>query len=230
MRHSSRDCAGWDNRFSVSAPGAWRCSSSSAGVLHVRAQARLARAEAAVQRAETLATMGRMAASIAHEIRNPLGIIRATATRLKKLYDTPDSPDEKFGYIADEVDRLSNGLVGYLGFARDEPPRLVALDLAALVQGTLRLMQPEPDAARVTLATDLPPTCTVRGDTQWLRQMLMNLVLNAVQAMDGGGRLHVQVPRMNLDLFFSVEPEDHADDRNDTTTLLLSAALTFALY
>lgn len=163
------------------------------GILHMRAQARLARAEAAVQRAETLAAMGRMAAAIAHEIRNPLGIIRATATRLKKVYASPDAPDEKFDYIADEVDRLSTVLDGYLGFARDEPPRLVALDLVTLVQGTLRLMQPELEAARVTLVTDLPANCAVRGDMQRLRQMLMNLVLNAVQAMDGGGSLHVQL-------------------------------------
>ena len=163
------------------------------GGLHARAQARLAHAEAAVQRAETLAAMGRMAAGIAHEIRNPLGIIRATASRLKKLYDAPDAPDEKFDFIADEVDRLSTVLDGYLGFARDEPPRLVALDWVPLVHSTLRLMQPELDAAHVTLTTDLPASCTVRGDAQRLRQLLMNLVLNAVQAMEGGGRLHVQL-------------------------------------
>jgi signal transduction histidine kinase len=164
-----------------------------AGVLFLRVHSRLARAEAAVQRAETLAAMGRMAAAIAHEIRNPLGIIRGTATRLKKLYDDPERPDEKFDYIADEVDRLSAVLDGYLGFARDEPPRLARLDLTPLVQRTLRLMQPELDGARVTLSTDLPTSCNVAGDPQRLRQLLMNVILNAVQAMDGGGKLHVQL-------------------------------------
>ena len=163
------------------------------GVIHARAQSRLSRAEAAVQRAETLASMGRMAAAIAHEIRNPLGIMRATATRLKKLYDDPDAPDEKFDYIAEEVDRLSAVLDSYLGFARDEPPRLAPLDLAQLVQRTLRLMQPELDSARVALSTDLTATCSVSGDAQRLRQLLMNLVLNAVQAMGDGGKLHVQL-------------------------------------
>jgi len=163
------------------------------GIFHARAQSRLARAEAAVQRAETLASMGRMAAGIAHEIRNPLGIIRATATRLKKLHGDPASPDEKFDYIEEEVDRLSAVLDGYLGFARDEAPRFASLDLVALVQRTLRLMQPELESARVSLETEMPASCSVRGDAQRLRQLLMNLVLNAVQAMNGGGRLRVQV-------------------------------------
>ena len=163
------------------------------GIFHARAQSRLARAEAAVQRAETLASMGRMAAAIAHEIRNPLGIIRATATRLKKRHDDPASPDEKFDYIEEEVDRLSAVLDGYLGFARDEPPRFATLDLVDIVQRTLRLMQPELEAAGVSLETELPASCPVRGDAQRLRQLLMNLVLNAVQAMNGGGRLQVRV-------------------------------------
>lgn len=164
-----------------------------AGALHLRAQSRLARAEAAVQRAETLAAMGRMAAAIAHEIRNPLGIIRGTATRLKKLYDHPERRDEKFDYIEEEVDRLSAVLDGYLGFARDEPARLAPLDLAPLVQHTLRLMQPELDGAQVSLTVDLPAPCRVNGDPQRLRQLLMNLILNAVQAMAGGGSLRVQL-------------------------------------
>jgi signal transduction histidine kinase len=163
------------------------------GIFHNRAQARLARAEAAVQRSETLAAMGRMTAGIAHEIRNPLGIIRATATRLKKRYDDASNPDERFDYIADEVDRLSAVLDGYLGFARDDPPRMEALDLVPLVQRTLRWMQPEFEASPVETTTDLPETCIVRGDTQRLRQLLMNLILNAAQAMPEGGRLHLQL-------------------------------------
>jgi len=163
------------------------------GIFYNRAQTRLARAEAAVQRSETLAAMGRMTAGIAHEIRNPLGIIRATSTRLKKHYDDAASPDERFDYIAEEVDRLSAVLDGYLGFARDDPPHMETLDLVPLLQRTLRLMQPELEAARVQTAVTLPETCSIRGDVQRLRQLLMNLVLNAVQAMPTGGRLSLHL-------------------------------------
>ncbi|MFQ5600201.1 MAG: PAS domain-containing sensor histidine kinase [Candidatus Krumholzibacteriia bacterium] len=175
------------------------------GALLGRMQSRLARAEAAVQRAETLAAMGRMAAGISHEIRNPLGIIQATASRLKKRYDDPESPDEKFGFIADEVERLNGILTGYLSFARDEPPNLQPMDLVAVVQRTLRMIRPELEEPRVTLEVDLPESCMVRGDAQRFQQLAMNLVLNSVQAMPDGGHLRVQMRPENssVELVFS---------------------------
>jgi len=163
------------------------------GIFHARVQDRLARAEASVQQAESLAAMGRMTAGIAHEIRNPLGIIRATATRLKKVYADPSAPDEKFDYIAEEVDRLSAVLDGYLGFARDAPSRLESLDLVPLVRRTFLLLQPELEAAKVMVEMDLPETSILRGDPQRLRQVLINLALNAMQAMPEGGTLHLRL-------------------------------------
>lgn len=163
------------------------------GVFFARMQARLTRVFAALQRSESLASMGRMTAGIAHEIRNPLGIIRATATRLKKQYDDPEEPDERFDYIAEEVDRLNMVLSRYLSFARDDPPQLEPLQLVPIVQRTLKLMEPEIQDANVQLETDLPEQCRVRGDAQRLQQLLLNLVLNSMQAMPQGGTLTVSL-------------------------------------
>jgi signal transduction histidine kinase len=163
------------------------------GVFFARMQARLTRTRAALQRSESLASMGRMTAGIAHEIRNPLGIIRATATRLKKQYDDPDEPDERFDYIPEEVDRLNMVLTRYLSFARDEPPQLEPLQLVPIVQRTLKLMEPEIQDANVQLETHLPEGCWVRGDAQRLQQLLLNLVLNSMQAMPEGGTLTVSL-------------------------------------
>jgi signal transduction histidine kinase len=163
------------------------------GYFFARMEASLARADAAVQRAETLAAMGRMAAGIAHEIRNPLGIIKATAARLKKRYDDPSAPDEKFEYIGDEVERLNAILTGYLHFARDEPPRLEVLDLVPLLQRSLQLMAPELDGCGVRVELQAPARLDVQGDAQRLQQVVMNVVLNAVQAMPQGGVLQVRL-------------------------------------
>jgi len=163
------------------------------GLLFARIEASLARADAAVQRAENLAAMGRLAAGIAHEIRNPLGIIKATASRLQKLYADPQRPDEKFEYIAAEVDRLNAILGGYLSFAKDEPPSLEELDLVPVLQRTLRLMGPELEAPGIGLEVDAPASCPIRGDPQRLQQVIMNVVLNSVQAMPGGGLLRVRL-------------------------------------
>lgn len=160
-------------------------------LLFAGVQRRLVRAETQVQRAETLAAMGRMTAGIAHEIRNPLGIIRATASRLKKRYDSPTQPDERFDFITQEVDRLSGILSGYLAFARDEPLRAEPVDLAPVVGRAVRMMQPELGGIEVDL--QLPPTCVARADAQRLQQLLMNLLINSAQAMPEGGRLRLEL-------------------------------------
>jgi len=163
------------------------------GLTFARLQGSLRRAEAAVLHAERLAAMGRMAAGIAHEIRNPLGIIKATNARLRKRYDDPAQPNERFVYIDEEVDRLNGILTGYLQFARDEPPQLRPLDLVPLVERGLRLARPELEATGVDVALELPASCRVRGDAQRLQQVILNLVLNSVQAMPEGGRLEVRL-------------------------------------
>lgn len=163
------------------------------GLTFARLQTSLQRAQAAVQQAETLAAMGRMAAGIAHEIRNPLGIINATAARLKKRYDNPAEPDERFDYIADEVGRLNSILTGYLNFARDEPSERGPVDLVAVVERSLRWAAPELEAAGVRSELQLPAQCTVAGDAQRLQQLILNLVLNAVQAMPQGGTLVIRL-------------------------------------
>jgi len=167
------------------------------GVLFARAQASLQRAEAAVQRAETLAAMGRMTAGIAHEIRNPLGIIQATAARLKKRYEDPARPDERFDYIRDEVERLNAILTGYLQFAKDEPPRLEPADLVPLVERSLRSVAPELERAHIDLAVQLPASAAVRADAPRLQQVCLNVLLNAVQAMPEGGRITVQMTQVD---------------------------------
>ena len=84
-------------------------------------------------------------------------------------------------------------MTSYLSFARDEPPQLAPLQLIPVVHRTLKLMEPEIEAANVQLETRLPDECWVRGDAQRLQQLIMNLVLNSVQAMPTGGRLQVSL-------------------------------------
>lgn len=156
---------------------------------------RLARAHVALARSEQLSAMGRMAAGIAHEIRNPLGIIKNTAQLLREELRDAQVETDLVEYIPEEVDRLNETLTGYLEFAKDAPLRLERVDLAKLVRRTLELVKRDVDGAGIEVRHDLGAAGEVilDADSRKLQQVVLNLVLNAVQAMPGGGTLAVGV-------------------------------------
>ncbi len=155
---------------------------------------RLARARQALLRNETLSAMGRMTAGIAHEIRNPLGIIKNTAQLLKEDLEEKGVEAELIEYIPEEVDRLNEILTGYLDFARQAPPRRVELDLTRLLRRTLKLFETDFKDHAIEVEENFPATpVKVDGDPHRLQQVFLNLILNALQAMPQGGRLSLEL-------------------------------------
>ena len=156
---------------------------------------RLARAHAALARSEQLGAMGRMAAGIAHEIRNPLGIIKNTAQLLREELDDAGVDSDLVRYIPEEVDRLNETLTGYLEFARDAPLRPETVDLVRLVRRTLKLVERDLQSAGVEVKSNLDSVdrLALWADPRRLQQVVLNLVLNAVQAMPEGGTLDLRL-------------------------------------
>jgi signal transduction histidine kinase len=144
---------------------------------------------------ERLAALGQMAAGLAHEIRNPLGSIKGAAQVLQPIgQSTDDSPTKEFlEIIVEEVDRLNKIVSQFLDYARPYRGDQNPLDVNDVVRKTLQLLEKEEGATRVEISTNfvegLPP---VRADAEQLRQVFLNLALNALQAMPHGGKLHVQ--------------------------------------
>ncbi|HET9233340.1 MAG TPA: ATP-binding protein [Candidatus Eisenbacteria bacterium] len=146
-----------------------------------------------LRRAETLASMGQMTAMLAHEIRNPLGIIRGAAERVAKRHGIES--DEVFQFIPEEVDRLERTLNAYLDFAR--PRSLSEIDdLKRAITRTLEFLDVELRRKGIDVQTELEPgPFPVYGDAHLLRQALLNIFLNARDAMANGGRLTVRLER-----------------------------------
>ena len=142
---------------------------------------------------DRLAALGEMAAGLAHEIRNPLGSIKASAQYLSETERNPDEGQEFLDIIVDEVDRLNRVVGSFLDYARPGHTDPEPIFVNSAVQRTLQLMRPECDASNVTLHItvdhDLP---RVRIDIEHLRQVLINLVQNALQAMSGGGDIFIE--------------------------------------
>jgi signal transduction histidine kinase len=145
---------------------------------------------------DRLAALGEMAAGLAHEIRNPLGAIKASAQYLAESVPASGCGEghrEFLDIIVEEVDRLDRVVSSFLDYARpSQPSDVPPIDVNATVKRTLQLLASQFGdgvEVEVDLATELP---RVRIDAERLRQVLINLALNAVQAMEGQGRLEIR--------------------------------------
>ena len=138
-----------------------------------------------VIRSERLATVGRMAAQITHEVRNPLASIGLYAELLgDEIADRGDEPKRLVASIISEVDRLTEITETYLRFARLPRPKLEREDLGAIVTGVLEFSRAELSQAGIALELEVAPGLPeVAADEAQLRQALLNLVRNAREAM-----------------------------------------------
>ncbi|MDH5492420.1 MAG: ATP-binding protein, partial [Myxococcales bacterium] len=151
---------------------------------------------------DRLTALGEMSAGLAHEIRNPLGAIKASAQYLTEPGADAEERMEFLEIIVDEVDRLDRVVASFLDYARPGGGDPAPIDVGAAIGRTLQILEPECAASNVLvslgLEEELPP---VRVDPERLRQVLFNLVRNALQAMEAGGELSVRThPRRSHDL------------------------------
>jgi len=144
---------------------------------------------------ERLATIGRMASQIAHEVRNPLASIGLNAELLVDEVPGKDSEARRLvTAIAKEVDRLSEITESYLGFVRLPQSKKEREDFGALVSSVMAFSRAELERAGVRVDLDLQADLPdVWADESQLRQALLNLVRNAMEAMPGGGTLALRV-------------------------------------
>jgi signal transduction histidine kinase len=146
-----------------------------------------------IMQAEKMVAIGELAAGIAHEIRNPLGIITGSAETVRKHADRKIR-EEMTNYILEESKRI-NGLINtFLDFARTKEPKLVSCDLREVLEKTLLLLSPQAKTSGVEIKKEIPQKLLqVSIDADQMRQAFTNLGVNALEAMPQGGVLKVTV-------------------------------------
>jgi signal transduction histidine kinase len=153
-----------------------------------------------------LTAITRLTGRVAHEIKNPLNSIalRLELLRARLLPGAPEAETE-INVIAQEVTRLDRVVRTFLDFTRPVELCSTAIDLAALARELIEVIRPEADAARVTIATSgLDAPLRLRGDADLLKQAVMNILRNALDAMPGGGRLAVRLARQGGEVLLEV--------------------------
>jgi two-component system sensor histidine kinase PilS (NtrC family) len=168
--------------------------------------------EQELRRSERLAGIGQLAADIAHEIRNPLAAISGSVQILEaSLGEDEGDPEPRrlMSIVLREIDRLNELITEFLQFARPAPSKPTQVDLGSVIQdlvGMFEVARPE----GVEIEVDLRTKLNALADPTQVRQILWNLILNAVQAMPEGGRICISVAEV------AAEPQEGASGgRND---------------
>lgn len=147
--------------------------------------------EERMRRADRLATVGRLAANLAHEIRNPLASLTGAIEALTSGLVAGEERERLSRIVLREADRLNEMIRAFLEYARPAPLRLEAADVAAVLDDVLVLLEHRDLPPALKIVRDYPPALVWRVDAHRLRQAVWNLCLNAVQAMPEGGELVV---------------------------------------
>lgn len=150
------------------------------------------KANESLRRAERLRTLGEMAAGMAHEVKNPLAAIRSSAQILAGHATGKDA--EFAGIVVSEVDRLNKVVNEFLEYARPAPLRREPVKLSAVLDSCLELLAPVVEQAGVAVERKYSAReGTVDADPNQLRQVFLNLVLNAIQAVEKQGCVEVSI-------------------------------------
>jgi len=166
--------------------------------------AELKRAQQQLIRSEKLSSLGRLAASIAHEINNPLAGILTYARLLIRTLDDPDGEDpakvsavKNLKLVQRETERCTAIVRNLLDFARERPLDLKDVSVNQVIQEALVLVGNQARLANITLVKALDEVPPVHGDFGQLRQALINLLINACDAMPSGGRLEISTRQLS---------------------------------
>jgi two-component system sensor histidine kinase HydH len=152
--------------------------------------------ETEVERSKRLASIGRLAAGVAHEIRNPLSSIKGFATYFKGRYQDVPEDQKTAGIMIDEVERLNRVIGQLLEFARPLEPEKKESSLQGLIRRSIKTIKAEAMKKAIDVVLELPDKMEpVHLDPDRINQVLLNLYLNAIQSMEGGGTLSVRIAR-----------------------------------
>jgi len=143
-----------------------------------------------IKRADRLSAIGQLSASLAHEIRNPLASIDGAANLIESAQTSAETRASALAIIHKEIQRLNRLLTNLLDFARPRPPEFRAVEPARLIDAIITLAEHSAQQKGIVIRKDVPSAVPpFEGDPEQMKQVLLNLAINAVQAMTAPGEV-----------------------------------------
>jgi two-component system sensor histidine kinase HydH len=152
-----------------------------------------------LERSQKLSTVGQIAAGVAHEIKNPLASIKG-GFEIMNDETTSESEKEEFRQIVSrEIQRIDGTVTEFLEFARPRETKLEELNPAEVLRTSLRQIEAQASAAGIKLIDDFETGLRINGDKEKIHQMMLNLLLNSVNASEKGTTITVSLKKQNSD-------------------------------
>ena len=157
----------------------------------------LEQTRAVVARAQQLAALGRLAAGVTHEIRTPLTSLKLYLQSMGGEVEFSDEGQEDYRIALNQISRMEATINRFLNFAKPQEPVLACLDVPSLIEDSLMIVEPRAKQEEIRverqLAPDLP---SLKGDRRQVEEMLLNLMINAIEAMSKGDLLTISASEM----------------------------------
>ena len=172
----------------------------------------LKKIEEDLKRADRLAAVGRLAAAMAHEVRNPLASISGSVQMLMEAQHVPPEDQRLMGIVVSEADRLNGLLTDFLNFARPKPPEKGIVNVHDVLQELSAMLTRDGRFVQIQVTVDCAPGHLIALDRGQIFQVLWDLAINAAEALAGSGHLRFVVPTGRTEIMIEDDgpgiPED----------------------
>ncbi len=158
-------------------------------------------AQTQLVQSERLTALGDMSAKVAHEINNPLGIIKNYLLLIRRAVDNSSQSEQYVEIVSQEIDRIAGIVKELLDFHRPKGVKFEKVDIVGIVDGVLLLMGRQLESEGIELYKEIDPDLPlIDGSPENLKQVFLNIIINAVDVMKDGGRLGVTIAREDGEL------------------------------
>jgi len=164
----------------------------------------LERSKENLTRAAKLAVVGEMAAAMSHEVRTPLGILRSSAQLLLREPTLSEEGREVCGFIISETERLNRLVTTLIDSARPRAPEFSPVDISELARHTSAMLAIQAQKKNISLQCEDSPPAIANCDAEQITQVILNLLLNAIQVLPEGGHITMQVSSLASEILLTV--------------------------